>query len=192
MSCLLYITDEETHNKINIDDLYEKKHKRDLKQLSIFNMILNRIHKRIHITGRNKKLERHIFYNVPEYIFGQQNYDKGECLGYLVSKLEENGFYIKYSHPNLLFISWENWIPEYTRIEIKKKLGIVLDEKGNVISKTGELELESHDPQVRLMQSNAKKEMRKFTPIEQYKPTGNMVYDPEMFEKLEKKVSFSE
>jgi hypothetical protein len=44
------------------------------------------------------------------------------------------------------------------------------------------------------MQENAKKaqkEQRQFTPIDQYKPTGNMVYHPEMFEKLEKKVSFS-
>jgi hypothetical protein len=42
------------------------------------------------------------------------------------------------------------------------------------------------------MQANAKKEQRQFTPIGKYKPTGNMVYNPEFFEKLEKKVSFSD
>jgi hypothetical protein len=98
-------------------------------------------------------------------------------------------------HPNTIFISWENWIPSYTRNEVKKKLGIVLDEKGNVLEKLDEsIEIESHDPNVRLMQENAKKaqkDQRQFTPIDQYKPTGNMVYHPEMFEKLEKKVSFS-
>lgn len=193
MSCLLYVTDEEAHNKINIDDLYEKKHQRDLKQLSVFNKILNRIHKRIEITGRNKRTDRHIWFIVPEYIFGEANYDQGECLGYLVSKLEENGFFIKYMHPNTLFVSWDNWIPAYTRNEVKKKLGVVLDEKGNVLETLGEPEIESHDPNVRLMQMNAKKEKdrRQFTPIGQYKPTGNMVYDPEMFEKLEKKVTFT-
>lgn len=192
MSCLLYVTDEEAQQKINIDDLYEKKHQRDLKQLSIFNKILNRIHKRIQITGRNKRTERHIWFTVPEYIFGEPNYDQGECLGFLVSKLEENGFFIKYMHPNTLFVSWENWIPSYTRNEIKKKLGVVLDEKGNIIEKLGDEEIESHEPQVRLMQMNAKKDQRQFTPIGQYKPTGNMVYNPELFEKLEKKVSFSD
>jgi hypothetical protein len=191
MSCLLYVTDEEAQQKINIDDLYEKKHQRDLKQLAIFNKILNRIHKRIQLTGRNKKNDRHIWFTVPEYIFGEPNYDQGECLGYLVSKLEENGFYVKYMHPNTLFVCWENWIPAYTRNEIKKKLGVVLDEKGNVIEK-GEQEVESHDPNVRMVQAAAsKKEQRQFTPIGQYKPTGNLVYDPEMFEKLEKKVTFS-
>jgi hypothetical protein len=191
MSCLLYVNDEEAHHKVDIDELYEKKHQRDLKQLSIFNKILNRIHKRIQLTGRNKKADKHIWFTVPEYIFGEPNYDQGECLGYLVSKLEENGFFVKYMHPNTLFISWENWIPAYTRNEIKKKLGIVLDEKGNVIDKLDEdIEIESHDPGVRLIQANERNK-KQFTPIKEYKPTGNMVYNPELFEKLEKKVSFS-
>jgi hypothetical protein len=192
MSCLLYVNDEEAHHKVDIDELYEKKHQRDLKQLSIFNKILNRIHKRIQLTGRNRRLDKHIWFTVPEYIFGEPNYDQGECLGYLVSKLEENGFYVKYMHPNTLFISWENWIPAYTRNEIKKKLGVVLDEKGNVIDKLDEnVEIESHDPAVRLIQANERNK-KQFTPIKEYKPTGNMVYNPEFFEKLEKKVSFSD
>lgn len=193
MSCLLYVNDEEANHKVDIDELYEKKHQRDLKQLSIFKKILNRIHKRIQLTGRNKRLDKHIWFTVPEYIFGEQNYDQGECLGYLISKLEENGFYIKYMHPNTLFISWDNWIPSYTRNEIKKKLGVVLDEKGNIIDKLDEnIQIESHDPGVRLIQANAKKEQKQFTSIKDYKPTGNMVYNPEFFEKLEKKVTFSE
>ena len=193
MSCLLYVNDEEANHKVDIDELYEKKHQRDLKQLSIFKKILNRIHKRIQLTGRNKRLDKHIWFTVPEYIFGEQNYDQGECLGYLISKLEENGFYIKYMHPNTLFISWDNWIPSYTRNEIKKKLGVVLDEKGNIIDKMDEdIQIESHDPGVRLIQANAKKEQKQFTSIKDYKPTGNMVYNPEFFEKLEKKVTFSE
>lgn len=194
MSCLLYVDDEEAQTKLNIDDLYDKKHKRDLKQLSVFNKILNRIHKRIQTTSRNRKNETYIWFIVPEYIFGEPNYNKGECLGYLVSKLEDNGFYIKYVHPNALFVSWENWVPAYTRNEIKKKMGIVLDEKGNIIEKLDEnMEIESHDPNQRLLNMNAKKEkeQKQYTPIDKYKPTGNLVYNPEMFEKLEKKVSFS-
>jgi len=193
MSCLLYVDEEEAQRKLNIDELYDKKHQRDLKQISVFNKILNRIHKRIQTTGRNKKHDRFIWFTVPEFIFGEPNYDQGECLGYLISKLEDNGFFIKYMHPNTLFVSWENWIPSYTRHEIKKKLGIVLDEKGNVIERgDAEVEIESHDPNVRLMQANTKKEARQYTPIDQYKPTGNLVYHPEMFEKLEKKVSFAD
>jgi hypothetical protein len=34
------------------------------------------------------------------------------------------------------------------------------------------------------------KEQKNYTPIGQYKPSGNLVYGSDMFEKIEKKVSF--
>lgn len=197
MSCLLYVDEEEASNKINIDDLYEKKRQRDLKQLSIFNKILARIHKRIQFTGRNKRNEKHIWFTVPEFIFGEPNFDNGECVAFLIVKLEENGFHVRYMHPNTLFVSWENWIPSYTRSEFKKKTGIQVDEKGNIIKKPGDEEdelVDPNDPNARLLNTNGKDsnkpQKKQYTPIAQYKPTGNLVYNPEMMEKLEKKVSF--
>lgn len=133
MSCFLYIEDKEASHKINIDELYENRKRRDLRQLNIFDKILNRIHKRITFTGRNKKNDKHIWFNIPEFIFGEPTYDKGDCIGYIVAKLEDNGFYVRYLHPNNLFISWNEWIPSYVRTEFKKKTGILIDEKGNVI-----------------------------------------------------------
>ena len=197
MSCLLYVDEEEAQQKINIDDLYEKKHQRDLKQISIFNKILNRIHKRIQITGRTKKTDKHIWFTVPEYIFGEPNYDQGDCLGYLVSKLETNGFHVRYMHPNTLFVSWEHWIPAYARNEFKKKTGIVLDERGNVVDKGNNDVVESHDPNSRLLNAgkkaeDGKKDAKQYTSIKTYKPTGNLVYSPDILERIEKKVSFTE
>ena len=191
MSVFLLDTDEETNGKINIDELYENKHKRDLKQLSIFNKILNRIHKRIQFVGKNKKNDKHIWFNVPEYIFGEPLYDKGEIIGYLVSKLNDNGFYVKYIHPNTLFISWHNWVPTYIRSELKKKLGIVIDEKGNKVIKEENEEEEENNPNSKLLndKSQTNKIQKQYTPIGQYKPTGNLVYSPEIFEKIEKRVS---
>ena len=55
--------------KMNIDELFEKNKQKDLKQLSIFNKILNRIHKRIQYTSRSKK-DKFVFFTVPEYLFG--------------------------------------------------------------------------------------------------------------------------
>ena len=138
MSSFLYINDDENLKKVNIDVLYENKQKRDLKQLSIFNKILNRIQKRITLTGRTKKNDRHVWFTIPEYIFGEPLYDKGDCIAYIVTKLEENGFFIRYMHPNTLFISWENWVPSYVRNELKKKRGIVVDEKGNILETKNE------------------------------------------------------
>lgn len=192
MSCFLYVDDEESTRKINIDDLYEKKQRRDLNQVVIFNKILNRIHKRIMYTGRNKSNDKHIWFTVPEYIFGEPIYDKGDCIAYLVTKLEENGFHIRYIHPNTLFVSWDTWVPTYVRNEIKKKTGMVLDEKGNVIDKGDNL-VESDDINAQLLNDKSgngtQKEQKKYTPIGQYKSTGNLVYNKDIFDKIEKKMA---
>jgi len=200
MSCFLYVDDEESNRKINIDDLYDKKQKRDLKQLSIFNKILNRVHRRITVTGKNKVQDKHIWFAVPEYIFGEPIYDKGDCIAYLVLKLEENGFTVKYVHPNTLFVSWANWVPSYIRTEFKKKTGKLLDEKGNILDPTDEsLPMNVTDINAKILNDPRSgggahpsvKEQKQFTPITTYKPTGNLVYNPDILEKIEKKVSFS-
>jgi hypothetical protein len=191
MSVFLYVNDEETRGKVNIDDLYGKSQQRDLKQLSIFNKILNRVHNRITTTAKNKRNDKHIWFLVPEYIFGEPIYDQGDCIAYLVVKLEENGFYVRYMHPNTLFVSWNNWVPSYVRNEIKKKTGIVLDEKGNIIKKDEDEEEIDNDPNNKLLNgknSNLQKPGKQYTSIKDYKPTGNLVYNPEMFEKIEKKI----
>jgi hypothetical protein len=195
MSCLLYVNDEETKSKINIDDLYERKQRQDLKQISIFDKILNRIHKRIQYTGRVKSSDKHIWFAIPEYIFGEPVYDQGDCIAYIFTKLEDNGFDVKYLHPNTLFISWKNWVPSYVRTELKRKMGVVVDEKGNVIQKKEDAaaaEEKNDDPNSRIFNDRTgtatQKEQKQYTPIDSYKPTG--VYNKEMFEKIEKRVSF--
>ena len=133
MSGFLYVNDEESSGKVDIDSLFEKRQRKDLKQLSIFNKILNRIHKRINLTGKTKVKDKHIFFTIPEFLFGEPLYNQGDCVGYLVVQLEENGFHVRYMHPNTLFVSWENWVPSYVRSEIKKKTGKILNPQGMVI-----------------------------------------------------------
>jgi hypothetical protein len=192
--CFLNVDEDDNLKKINIDELFEKKKMRDQKQVAIFNKILNRIHTRITITGRTKRSDKHIWFNIPEYIFGEPIYDKGDCIAYIVAKLEDNGFFIRYMHPNTLFISWENWIPSYVRNELKKKRGIVVDEKGNVLETKPE---ESEDINSKILNDKnngngePKKEQKQYTPIGSYKPTGKLVYGQEVFDKIEKKVVFT-
>ena len=119
--------------KINIDDLYERKRQYDLNKLELYNKILNRIHVRIKTTSRQKIDEQFCWFVVPEVIIGVPKYDQGSCIAYLIDKLRENGFNVKYIHPNTLFISWLHWVPSYVRTELKKKTGIIVDEYGNKV-----------------------------------------------------------
>ena len=188
MSIFLF-DEQETKGKINIDDLYEKQQKKDLKQVSIFNKILNRIHNKIRITARNRNGDKFIWFTVPEYIFGEPVYQQADCIAYLVDKLEENKFYIRYMHPNSLFVSWAHIVPGYVRSEIKKKMGLILDEYGNVIEKVeGREDVNLNERLINTQQAAAGPVKKVFTPITNYKPTGKFVYDPSLFETLEKRL----
>ena len=119
--------------KISIDDLYEKKRQYDLNKLALFNKILNRIHVKIKTTSRQKMDEQFCWFVVPEMIIGVPKYDQGACIAYIIDKLKENGFNVRYIHPNTLFISWLHWVPSYVRTELKKKTGIVINEYGEKV-----------------------------------------------------------
>jgi hypothetical protein len=194
MSNIIFADEEEALGKINIDDLYDKNMKRDLKQVALFNKMLNRVHKRIQTNTRMKRNEKYIWFLVPEFLFGEPVYDQSDCIAYIISKLVENGFYVRYVHPHSLFISWEQWIPSYVRNEIKKKTGKVINEKGQVISdaKADTDEPDDSDPNSKLLHQNTANNSgskKQYTPIGQYKPSG-MVYNPDILEKLEKKITF--
>jgi len=183
MTHLLFHDEEEAMDKINIDTLFEKNHKKDLKQLSIFKKILNRIHNRINVTSRSKK-DQHIFFTVPEYIFGEPLYDKGECIGYLVVKLEENGFKVEYIHPCTLFVSWKHHIPSYVRTQFKKQTGKAIDEKGNII-----YDKDTEEPdEIKLSSKEDNKTIKKYNETDSYKPSGNLIYGQDLFDKIENKI----
>uniref|UniRef100_A0A6C0I3D4 Uncharacterized protein n=1 Tax=viral metagenome TaxID=1070528 RepID=A0A6C0I3D4_9ZZZZ len=125
--------DEDVENvrKINLDELYDTKKEKDLQKLQVFNRILNRIHTKIKMTSRQKINSNFCWYVIPEVMLGIVNYDRVMCISYIIAKLEENDFQIRYTHPNLVFISWGHYIPTYVRTEFKKKTGISIDEHGN-------------------------------------------------------------
>ena len=192
--------------KLNIDDLYEKKKQYDLSKLALYNKILNRIHVRIKTTARQKINEQYCWFVVPEVIIGVPKYDNGLCIAYLLDKLKENGFNVKYIHPNTLLIAWAHWVPSYVRTELKKKTGIVIDEYGKQISQEDgeQLKLENGNNNPRNLDEmmfklkdpngsslnlskNQSQQNKKFTPINSYKPQGNLIYDEDLMNKLEDK-----
>ena len=188
-------------DKINIDELYEKKRQYDLSKLELFNKILNRVHVRIKTTSRQKIDENFCWFVVPEIIIGVPKYDQGACIDFLMDKLKDNGFNIRYIHPNTLFISWLHWVPSYVRTELKKKTGIVINEYGEKIDTNDEddfnnesrstgkflpydvnnanndlLKLTKEPSNKNTLNTNKKN----YTPIKSYKPSGNLVYDDEV------------
>ena len=187
--------------KLNIDELYERKKQHDLNKMELFNKILNRIHVRIKTTSRQKIDEHFCWYVVPEMIIGVPKYDQGACIAYIMDKLTNNGFQVRYIHPNTLFICWNHWVPSYVRNELKKKTGVIVDEYGNRIgeengSSTNNSNNSSsiHSLMIQASDATAKKprsteqNKKNFTPINAYKPQGNFIYDDDIITLLEEKL----
>tara|TARA_Y100000389_G_scaffold73182_1_gene69847 strand:+ start:888 stop:1466 length:579 start_codon:yes stop_codon:yes gene_type:complete len=175
--------------KINLDELYEKKKQSDLAQLNIFNKILNRIHNRIKFISRQRK-DQFCFFVVPEIMIGIPKYDVGECVAYLFDKLQTNGFVVNYTHPNMLFISWKKWIPDYVRDQIKKKTKMAIDGHGNIVTKKVEEEEPQHTDQLGFpigkgaISVNKSKDNKNYKSIDAYKPSGNSIYSTDMFKNI--------
>lgn len=174
--------------RINLDDLYEKKQQHDLKQLQLYNKLLNRVHVRIKTTSRQKINEQYCWYVVPEVMIGVPKYDVAACIAYIIDKLNQNDFQVSYIHPNTLFISWSHWVPSYVRNELKKKTGIIIDKFGNrtdaatkesgIKNKVDSTSDNPNDLLFDLKGSNLEeKPKRQYTDINSYKPLGNLIYD---------------
>jgi hypothetical protein len=207
--------DEDVENvrKINLDELYDTKKEKDLQKMQVFNRILNRIHTKIKMTSRQKINSNFCWYVVPEVMLGVVNYDRVMCISYIVAKLEENDFQVRYTHPNLIFISWGHYIPTYVRTEFKKKTGISIDEHGNK-KEEGNDNSEEGGGGIRLITNSGGGEnanidhtllnrnktsvassanpnlvKKEYKPINSYKPTGNLVYSNDFLKKIEDRMN---
>jgi hypothetical protein len=176
--------------KINIDELYEKKRQTDVNKLELFKKILNRIHIRIKTTAKQNTSERSCWYVIPEIIIGVPRYDQGGCIAYVMDTLQKNGFQVRYFHPNTIFISWNHWVPTYVRTEIKKKMGININEYGEKIEDEKNDDDDDIEQETTTKNNNLEqiKNSKKYTPIGSYKPSGKLVYSEDLLNKLENKI----
>lgn len=187
--------------KLNIDELYEKKKEQDLVRLELFNKILNSVHKKIKTASRQRTNNQYCWYLVPETILGVPKYDQAGCIAFIIDKLKTNGFNVRYVDPNVLFISWMHYVPSYIRSEIKKKTGININEYGQVIEHTDEdgetkmISNEPDNPNDYLLKKNddsnavGKDKKKEYTPINAYKPSGNLLYNDDILNRIGKKLN---
>lgn len=96
----------------------------------------------------NSSLERtYCFYQIPEFIIGTPLYKVTEMRTYIINSLKNNGFKIMYIEPNWLFISWE--LPGISKLA---NTGLKKEVK-------------------------IKENRNKYKSVDNYKPTGSLIYD---------------
>ena len=182
--------DVEQSIKLNMDELYSKKQQQDMNILNNYNKILLRIHSKIKYISKQLVNDQCCWYVMPEMIIGIPKYDVKDCTAYVIEKLRDNGFVIRYTHPNLLFISWKHWVPSYVRSEIKKKTGQQVDEYGNLVNKNEENESREDGNYNNLILNNnnrskSEKSKNDYKDIKSYNPSGNLIYSNNLLKKLD-------
>jgi hypothetical protein len=202
---------------MNLEELYEKRKKRDEKQAAIYRKVLSRAHDHI----RREALKGGLpctWFSVPPVVMGVPNYDQAGCIAYLLDQLQENKFVVRFYYPNHIFITWNHFVPKYVRDEIRQKTGVELDEYGNPVPQ------EEDDEEVDVRQSDAYQQLarsalgggggsggrggdggsggggrrggnrqasKSFTPIETYRPSGKMVYREDTLNRLQNRLPSS-
>ena len=101
--------EENFNEKLNLDELYKQDKISEDHRIKIYQKILARIHNKIKSTSRVRGNNKFCMYLLPEFLLGVPRYDINECTLYVIEKLTEHGFDIKYTHPNLLWISWRHY-----------------------------------------------------------------------------------
>ena len=79
--------EENITDRIDLDELYDRKREYDESKLVIYNKILSRVHTKIKTTSRQSIHERCCWYIIPEIMIGITRYNVEECTSFLLTKL---------------------------------------------------------------------------------------------------------
>jgi hypothetical protein len=101
--------------KLEPRHLFEKRVARDSAKLRAYNQVLSQIQARIKMISTLPGNPSYLLYTVPPFIIGLPLMDLQDCIVYVVHQLRIGGFEVRFTFPNLLFISWKHYEKEYMR-----------------------------------------------------------------------------
>jgi hypothetical protein len=94
-------------------DLFDKRARRDYSRLRAYNQLLTQIYNRIYTTSQLSGSTASITYTVPPFILGLPKLDMEDCIVYLVFQLRQACFEVRFTWPNMLWISWAHHEKDY-------------------------------------------------------------------------------
>ena len=97
--------DEQTPH-LNPAELYDKRKSKDASRLRAYNKILEQIYNRIRVLSRLPNSPCYLLYTVPPFILGLPKIDLEDCVIYLMYQLRHAKYDVRYTPPNMIYISW--------------------------------------------------------------------------------------
>jgi hypothetical protein len=106
---------EERVPQLSASSLFEARVKKDKARLRAYNDILSAILHKIAFTAAQPNQPTAVYYNVPPFVLGLPSMDLEDCIVYLVFQLRTQGYEVRYTYPNLLWVSWAHHETKYFR-----------------------------------------------------------------------------
>jgi hypothetical protein len=97
---------EDSTPQLDPTHLYDKRRTKDIYRLKTYNKILEQIYHRVLVTSKLPNSPCYIMYTVPPFILGLPKIDMQDCIIYLIHQLRHAKYEVRYTYPNLLYISW--------------------------------------------------------------------------------------
>jgi len=92
--------------QLNPTELYDKRKSKDAARLKAYNKILEQIYNRIRVMSKLPNSQCYLLYTVPPFIFGLPKIDLEDCVIYLIYQLRHAKYDVRYTPPNMIYISW--------------------------------------------------------------------------------------
>lgn len=92
--------------QLNPTELYDKRKMKDASRLRAYNKILEQIYHRIRVISKLPNAQCYLLYTVPPFILGLPKLDLEDCIVYLLYQLRHAKYEVRYTPPNMLYISW--------------------------------------------------------------------------------------
>jgi len=128
---------------ISLDTLYTQRLEREKKRVQDYQKVYQDVVRKI--VQANNRDETEVLFPVPQLMWGRPRYDMRKCIAFIMVKLQQKKFIVKYIHPNTLYICWQldpKAYPEHTARNIEQTQARLMEEISSSQNIDDDLELQ--------------------------------------------------
>jgi len=93
--------------------LFDVRLKKDQARQRAYNQILEQALQKVAHSATAPNQPTFVYFNVPPFVLGLPGLDLKDCIIYIVYQLRSQGYEVRYTYPNLLWISWSHHERQY-------------------------------------------------------------------------------
>ena len=146
--------------QLNPADLYDKRKSKDASRLRAYNKILEQIYNRIRVSSKLPNSQCYLLYTVPPFMLGLPKIDIEDCVIYLIYQLRHAKYEVRYTPPNMLYISWLHHEKSY----LTEQSPIMQSMLESAEKTNAELERKEREASRLIQGKKSQKKVRMFTP----------------------------